>query len=78
MKIHLVTPAKENSRNGNRTSATRWARLLRKAGHRVRIDTDYKGEPADLLIALHAWRSAESVQQFSDMFLFIETSDYNR
>ena len=68
MKIHLVTPAKENSRNGNRTSATRWARLLRKAGHRVRIDTDYKGEPTDLVIALHAWRSAAAIRRYREAY----------
>ena len=64
MKIHLVTPAKENSRNGNRTSATRWAGLLRKIGHRVNIDTDYNGETTDLVIALHAWRSAAAIRRF--------------
>jgi len=66
MKIHLVTPAKENSRNGNRTSAVRWAGLLRRAGHRVRIDTDYNGEPADLVIALHAWRSAAAIRRYRE------------
>jgi putative glycosyltransferase (TIGR04348 family) len=66
MKIHLVTPAKENSRNGNRTSAVRWAGLLRRAGHRVKIDTDYNGEPADLVIALHAWRSAAAIRRYRE------------
>ncbi len=64
MKIHLVTPAKENSRNGNRTSAVRWAGLLRRAGHRVKIDTDYNGEATDLVIALHAWRSAAAIRRY--------------
>lgn len=66
MKIHLVTPAKENSRNGNRTSAMRWAGLLRGAGHRVRVDTDYNGEAADLVIALHAWRSAAAIRRYRE------------
>ena len=66
MKIHLVTPAKENSRNGNRTTATRWAGLLRKTGHRVRVDTDYNGEPTDLVIALHAWRSAAAIRRYRE------------
>ena len=66
MKIHLVTPAKENSRNGNRTTATRWASLLRKTGHRVRVDTDYNGEPTDLVIALHAWRSAGAIRRYRE------------
>ena len=67
MKIHLVTPAKAHSRNGNRTSAIRWARLLRQAGHRVRIDTDYTGQATDLLIALHAWRSADAIQRYREV-----------
>ena len=66
MKIHLVTPAKENSRNGNRTSAVRWAGLLREIGHRVKIDTDYNGEPTDLVIALHAWRSAAAIRRYRE------------
>ncbi len=66
MKIHLVTPAKENSRNGNRTSAVRWAGLLRRAGHRVKIDTDYNGEATDLVIALHAWRSAAAIRRYRE------------
>jgi putative glycosyltransferase (TIGR04348 family) len=59
MKIHLVTPAKENS-------TMRWAGLLRRAGHRVNIDTDYNGEPADLVIALHAWRSAAAIRRYRE------------
>lgn len=68
MKIHLVTPAKKNDRNGNRTSALRWARLLQKQGHKVQVETDYNGEPIDLLIALHAWRSAEAIQRYKSLF----------
>jgi putative glycosyltransferase (TIGR04348 family) len=68
MKIHLVTPAKKNSRNGNRTSALRWAGMLRDSGHVVHVDTDYNGEPTDLLIALHAWRSAGAIDRYRQHF----------
>ncbi len=68
MKIHLVTPAKKNSRNGNRRSALRWADLLRRQGHIVDIDTAYNGEVVDLLIALHAWRSAESIARYRERY----------
>lgn len=68
MKIHLVTPAKKNSRNGNRTSALRWAGMLRSQGHRVWVDTGYNGEAVDLLIALHAWRSAEAINRYRELF----------
>ena len=64
MKISLITPAKKHSKNGNRTSAVRWAGFLRKGGHQVRIDMVYENEPTDLMIALHAWRSASSVARY--------------
>jgi putative glycosyltransferase (TIGR04348 family) len=64
MKISLVTPARKQTRTGNRTTAVRWARILRSLGHRVQIATDYADEPAELMIALHAWRSAASVRRF--------------
>lgn len=68
MKISLITPAKKHSKNGNRASALRWAKFLRGAGHSVRIDVDYKDEPADLMIALHAWRSAAAIEQYKALY----------
>ncbi len=68
MRIILITPAPPQSRAGNRATATRWANILRSLGHRVEIATAYAGQNADMMIALHAWRSAESIQQFSDAF----------
>jgi putative glycosyltransferase (TIGR04348 family) len=64
--IRLITPAPPGSRAGNRTTATRWARLLRALGHRVDITTAYTGGAADLMIALHAWRSAASIARFAE------------
>ncbi len=68
MKISLITPAKKQSKNGNRTTALRWARMLRQAGHRVRIDVDYGGEAVDLMIAIHAWRSADAILRYRERF----------
>ena len=68
MRIILITPAPPRSRAGNRATATRWAHILRSLGHGVDIATRYTGQNADLMVALHAWRSAESIQQFSDTF----------
>jgi putative glycosyltransferase (TIGR04348 family) len=62
MKISLITPAPKATRTGNRTTAVRWARLLRSLGHRVGLATRYDGSSADVMIALHAWRSADSVR----------------
>jgi putative glycosyltransferase (TIGR04348 family) len=64
MDILIVTPAGRRARTGNRTTAVRWQRLLRRLGHRVAVTTDYGNERADLLIAIHAWRSAAAVERF--------------
>ncbi len=64
MRIIVVTPAGANSRAGNRITAVRWARMLRSLGHRVAVRTEWDGGSADVLIALHAWRSAASVARY--------------
>ncbi|TXM97807.1 TIGR04348 family glycosyltransferase [Methylobacterium sp. WL103] len=64
MNVILITPAPRHSRTGNRTTALRWAGFLRGAGHRVVVATAYDGEPCDLMIALHAWKSAPAIQRF--------------
>ncbi|MDP4005945.1 selenoneine biosynthesis selenosugar synthase SenB [Methylobacterium sp. NEAU K] len=64
MRIVLVTPAAATRRTGNRATATRWAGFLRELGHVVEICTAWDGQPADLMIALHAWRSAASIARF--------------
>jgi putative glycosyltransferase (TIGR04348 family) len=64
MKICVVTPAPPGSRKGNRITAVRWARLLRELGHRVQVCQAYEGSHCDVLLALHARRSAESIARF--------------
>lgn len=68
MNIRLITPAPRGSRAGNRASANRWATILRRLGHRVTVSTDYDGEPADLMVGLHAWRSADAIARFAAEF----------
>lgn len=62
MNIFIVTPAPAGSRKGNRITALRWAGLLRQLGHRVSVRQEYRGERADVLIALHARRSFPAVE----------------
>ena len=64
MKIGIVTPAPPDSRHGNRITAVRWARILRRLGNRVSTSQKYDAEPYDLLVALHARKSHSSVITF--------------
>jgi putative glycosyltransferase (TIGR04348 family) len=48
---------------GNRVTALRWRRVLRGLGHRVRIVADAAVGECDLLVALHAKKSAEAVRR---------------
>lgn len=66
MRIVVVTPAPAGSRKGNRVTAVRWGRLLRELGHRVALAEEYRGQRADVLIALHARKSAGSVEGYCE------------
>jgi putative glycosyltransferase (TIGR04348 family) len=46
----------------------RWTRILRELGHRVRTAHRYDGAGADLMIAIHAWRSADSIRNFRELY----------
>ncbi len=50
---------------GNRVTAQRWAKHLRTLGHDVRIERAYHRGPGDLLVALHAAKSAGSIERFA-------------
>jgi putative glycosyltransferase (TIGR04348 family) len=68
MRIIIITPARPSSRSGNSTTTDRWTRILRELGHKVRVAHRYDGAAADLMIALHAWRSADSIRDFRARF----------
>jgi putative glycosyltransferase (TIGR04348 family) len=64
MKIGIITPAPPGSNYGNRVTALRWAKILRKLGHQVSIAEKYDEQPFSLLIALHARRSGLSITRW--------------
>lgn len=64
MRIRMICPAPPGSFYGNRITAVRWAEILRQLGSEIAVAADYRGEPCDLLVALHAWRSAPAVLRF--------------
>jgi putative glycosyltransferase (TIGR04348 family) len=65
--IHIVSPASARENNGNWQTASRWQRHLAR-DYRVTIGPGWQaGDPVpDLLIALHARRSAAALAAFSD------------
>ena len=66
VKIQLITPAPLKINNGNKITALRWAAIFKKLGHRVRVSQVYDGTRCDVLIALHALRSAASIRRFHE------------
>lgn len=66
LSILLVTPAAAGSRTGNRVTALRWARAMRRLGHRVRIAERWDQQPTDVLVALHARKSHPSILRYRD------------
>ena len=63
--ICIVTPALASANTGNWHTASRWAGML-GADYRVRVTDRWAGEDDDLLIALHARRSAASVRRWRE------------
>ena len=59
-QVVIVTPALAAANNGNWQTAQRWARWLR-ADYRVRLADRWSGGDEALMIALHARRSAPSI-----------------
>jgi putative glycosyltransferase (TIGR04348 family) len=66
-QVLIVSPALAQANNGNWHTAWRWSRMLQ--GHcRTGISDAWRGEPCDALIALHARRSAASIDAFARAF----------
>jgi len=61
----IVSPALAQANNGNWHTASRWARLLQNHC-RTGIVQTWRGEPCELLIALHARRSAASIAAYAE------------
>jgi putative glycosyltransferase (TIGR04348 family) len=63
-KAIIVCPAKPNSNNGNWRTAQRWRQMLAPIA-RSTIAEQWNGEPYALMLALHARRSAASIDAWN-------------
>jgi putative glycosyltransferase (TIGR04348 family) len=68
MRIFMACPAPPRSLKGNRVTALRWAGILRGLGHQVAIGSAYDGQPAELLLGLHARKSYPAVAAFRRIY----------
>ena len=67
LKITLVSPVPMTSLSGNRTTAVRWQRLLEELGHSTNLVQSWQDDEAEVLIALHARKSFDSIRRFHGM-----------
>ena len=67
MRIALVTPTAPESAHGNGVTARRWACILRELGNDVTLTQGYGGGRHDLLVALHARKSARAIAEFQEL-----------
>jgi putative glycosyltransferase (TIGR04348 family) len=58
--VLIISPADASANNGNWQTAWRWSRMLRPAFHAT-VAQIWNGEPFDVMLALHARRSAGSI-----------------
>ena len=64
MRILLITPPRQTHLAGNQITARRWTKIFRALGHEVIVADRFDDQPADLLLAIHAYRSADSIERF--------------
>jgi putative glycosyltransferase (TIGR04348 family) len=65
--IAIISPALANANNGNWQTANRWKRFLQQR-YRVTIALHWDNRPVDMMIALHARRSAASIAAFAGRY----------
>jgi putative glycosyltransferase (TIGR04348 family) len=65
--VLIISPALASANNGNWQTASRWLRFLGKH-YRVQLAASWDGRASDIMIALHARRSAASIAAFAQAY----------
>ncbi|TDI57083.1 MAG: TIGR04348 family glycosyltransferase [Acidobacteria bacterium] len=68
MRAVLVAASHLGRQSGNSVTAVRWQSILQDLGWNTTLHNQFNGESADLMIALNAYRSAESILTFRDRY----------
>lgn len=63
-RVLIISPAAASANNGNWHTAWRWSRMLHPR-FETTIAQAWQGEPFDVMLALHARRSAESIARWA-------------
>ncbi len=63
-RVLIISPALASANNGNWQTAWRWSRMLHPEFHTT-IAQEWNGEPFDVLLALHAKRSAGAIARWA-------------
>ncbi|MFT7115958.1 MAG: putative glycosyltransferase (TIGR04348 family) [Rhodoferax sp.] len=63
-RVLIISPAEAGANNGNWQTAWRWSRLLRHA-FKPTIAQRWDGAPFDVMLALHARRSADTITRWA-------------
>ena len=64
MKLLLIKPARAGERSGNDITLRRWAGILEDLGHQAVLGDRFDGQSCDLLVALHAYYSHDSIRRY--------------
>jgi len=65
VRIQIVTPKTQIVSTGNQVTSFRWAQIFERLGHEVDVSHRLEDPRCDLLVALHAKRSAKAVARFA-------------
>jgi putative glycosyltransferase (TIGR04348 family) len=63
-RVLIISPALANANNGNWQTAWRWRQML-KGTYQTHIAQKWDGTPFDVMLALHARRSADSIARWA-------------
>ena len=63
-RVLIISPALSSANNGNWQTASRWSNML-KPTFEVTIAQAWNGEPFEVMLALHARRSADSIAKWA-------------